>query len=361
MGYISVSHMTSRNWITDCKETKVKIDPDRLRTLRQRKKLSRPELERVSGITVRTIQRLENEPDECKTTRDDTVIRLANALDVGPGVLTGELDMPDADEAQVAEPDSVRIGAEIEPKVRLAYDLIKRRYGVNTTDLINMAPLFFALLAEGSLARRREELKEAREASPQLDQIDEYWRGGLGTGFYDAVYHGIEREEESIRTTDLFGERLLDDPDSSLLDSNLFNPDRVDLEGDNPFAGYLRKLADELAIPGIVNVDVGELDFELDFRFPKYEVWPEELSYIVNGSRKCRLALEFGLLRVSEIPDNFMAGGMDKERQEWIEDRISEKLKDSKNEIFAPIFQQIEKWEASQSTSSETEEGGDDQ
>ena len=55
-----------------------------------------------------------------------------------------------------------------------------------------------------------------------------------------------------------------------------------------------------------------------------------------------------------------MAGGMDKERQEWIKDRIPEKLKDSKNEIFAPIFEQMEKWEASQSTSSETEEGGED-
>ena len=36
----------------------MKVDSDRLRTLRQRKKLSRPDLERVSGITVRTIQRL---------------------------------------------------------------------------------------------------------------------------------------------------------------------------------------------------------------------------------------------------------------------------------------------------------------
>ena len=60
----------------------MKVDSDRLRTLRQRKKLSRPDLERVSGITVRTIQRLENEPDKCRKTREDTVNELAKALDV---------------------------------------------------------------------------------------------------------------------------------------------------------------------------------------------------------------------------------------------------------------------------------------
>ncbi len=356
MGYIFVSHMTTCNWITDCKETKMKIDADRLRTLRKRKKLSRPDLHRASGITVRTIQRLENDPDACKTTREDTVTRLANALDLEPGVLTGELTLPDAEKAPVAEPYSVRIGAEIEPSVRLAYDLIKRRYGVNTTDLITMAPLFCVLLAEGSLAWRREKSEEAREASRQLNQVDGYWWGGLTTGLDGAVYHGIAREEESIRKADLFGQHLLDDPDSSLVDRSFFDP-----EEENPFADYLRKLADELAVPDIVKVDVGELDVELDFRFPKYKVWPEELSYIVNGSPKCSLAFELGLLRVSEIPDDLMAGGMDKERQEWIEDRIPEKLKDSKNEIFAPVFELMEKLEASQSTSSETEEEGEGQ
>ena len=350
MDYIFVSHMTSRNWIADTKETKMKIDADRLRTLRKRKKLSRPDLERTSGITVRTIQRLENEPDECETSREDTVIRLASALDVEPGVLTRKLALPEADFAPSIEPDSVRIGAEIEPSVRLAYDLIKRRYGVNTTDLINMAPLFFALLAEGSLAWRREKSEEAREATRQLNQIDGYWWGGLTTGLDGAVYHGIVREEESIRKADLFGQHLLDDPDSSLVDRSFFDP-----EEENPLADYLRKLADDLAVPDIVKVDVGELDVELNFRFPKYEVWPEELANIANGSLKCRLALEFGLLRISEIPDDLMGSNTKKERQQWIEDRLPEKLKDSKNGIFASIFEQMEQWEASQSTSSETE------
>ena len=183
----------------------MKIDPERLRTLRDRKGLSRPELHSTSGITSRTIQRLENEPERCGTTRKDTVNCLAKALDVEPGVLTGELPLPDSDNAPAVEPEAVQIGARIAPKVRLAYDLIKRRYGVNPTHIINMAPLFFILLAEGSIAQRRERLREARESATHLDQLAGFWRGGMGTGMDAGIWPGIERERESIREADLFG------------------------------------------------------------------------------------------------------------------------------------------------------------
>ena len=302
----------------------MKIDADRLRTLRQRKKLSRPDLKRISGITVRTIQRLENEPDECETTRHDTVTRLARALDVEPGVLTGELDMPDANKSPIGEPDPIRVGAQVPPKVRLAYDLIKRRYGVNATDVITMAPLFFALLAEGSLAWRREKLKEAKDASEQLYQIGGYWQGGLGTGLDGAVYPGIEREEESIQKADLFGERLLDDPDSSLVDRNFF-----DLSEENPFADYLRKLAKELPDPGIVAVDVGTLDFTSDFRFPYYDICMDVLNKIANDSEIARSSLETGYVRLSEIPEQINADDANEERQKWLEERLPDYLKDS--------------------------------
>lgn len=314
----------------------MKIDPNRLRTLRQRKKLSRPDLERAAGITVRTIQRLENEPDECKTTREDTVNRLAKALDVEPGVLTGELDMPDADRVPDTEPDPVRIGAQIAPKARLAYDLIKRRYGVTATDVITMAPLLFTLLAEGSLAWRREKLKEAREAIRQLEQIGGYWRGGLDIGLGEAVYHGIDREEKSIRMADLFGERLLDDPDDTLVDRNFF-----DLSDENPFADYLRILAADLDIPESVTVDDGELDFRVEFRFPYYGICDEELNGIANRSPIGRAALESGFVGLSEIPRELMAEENGEERQKWLEDRMSEKFSGMNEEALAEFLKKV--------------------
>ena len=72
-------------------------------------------------------------------------------------MLTGEVPLPQAGNAPAPEPRRIQIGAEIAPKAKLAYDLIKRRYGVSATEIINMAPLFFTLLAELSLARRTRE------------------------------------------------------------------------------------------------------------------------------------------------------------------------------------------------------------
>ena len=80
------------------------------------------------------------------------------------------------------------------------YTLLKQRYGVNATDLINMAPLFFTLLVEGSLAWRREQLEAAEEAM---------WRASaLGNGHLacmNAVHHaekGLSRERRSIEALD---------------------------------------------------------------------------------------------------------------------------------------------------------------
>ena len=76
----------------------MKINPDCLRTVRQKKGFTRPQLEKRSGITVRTIQRLEQEPHRSQKTREDTLNRLAKALSVEPGVLTGELPLPESDD-----------------------------------------------------------------------------------------------------------------------------------------------------------------------------------------------------------------------------------------------------------------------
>ena len=144
-------------------------DPESLRSLRQKKKLSRSRLAERSGIAERTIQRLENEPQRCQKPREDTVNRLADALDVEPDVLSGRSPLPEPDMEAPSDSKGVQVGAQVAPRARLFYDLIKRRYGVSVTEIITMAPLFFTLLAEGSLAWRREKLKKAREALDQLE------------------------------------------------------------------------------------------------------------------------------------------------------------------------------------------------
>ena len=173
----------------------MKIYPDRLHRLRKERRLSRAELARRSHVSERTIQRLENESERTGTNRKDTLEYLAKALGVEEGVLTGDSPFPETD--KTPEPERVQIGAQVAPKARLGYDLIKRRYGVSTTEILNMAPLFFTLLAEGSLAWRREKLQEAGEAIGRLDQMGEEAGHSLFSGATTVALNAIMAEDES--------------------------------------------------------------------------------------------------------------------------------------------------------------------
>ena len=343
----------------------MKIDPDRLRSLRKEQKLSLVKLaektKRVNppGITEKTIQRLEAPSQQNTTVREHTIESLVKALNVEPGVLTGDLPLPESDKALADDDlDRVQIGAQIAPKTRLAYDLIKRRYGISATDIINMAPLFFVLLAEGSLAWRRKKLKEVEEAYDHLMQIDGFWSGGSAY-----LQHGMDEgaggEGESIDKADLFGEHLDDD----------FMGTSFDSSKNNPFTYYLRKLAEELAASGVVDVDSGVLSIASDFKFPHYDIFSEEIDHIANGSHDAKRALETGCARLSEIPEELMAEDASEKRAKWLEEKLPDILERDKEgviaEFIATSLQGDEKRNIllkvdSLKTNSETKKEGDD-
>ena len=305
----------------------MKINPDRLRSLRQQKGLSRPQLEKRSRITERTIQRLENESQRCQKSQEHTVNSLANALGVEPGVLTGELPLPKFDKVPTSAAKQVQISAQITSKARLEYDLIKHRYGVSATELINMAPLFFALLAERSLAWRRERLKEPKEAIDRLTrvEVDDGWSVCCISGA-NIAYKGVAAEENSISKVDLFGEHLLSelsDIDDEFLEVYGF----LCLPIYNPFASYLRKLEAELAIPGVVDID------DSGIKFPTYDICRDEFDGIANGSNYAKMALKTGHVRISEIPKELMAEDAGEERAKWLEERMPGVIKNINEEI----------------------------
>ena len=307
----------------------MKINPDCLRTVREKKGFTRPQLEKRSGITVRTIQRLEQEPHRSQKTREDTLNRLAKALSVEPGVLTGDLPLPESDDTLTDNLDRVQIGAQIAPKARLAYDLIKRRYGVNATEIINMAPLFFALLAEGSLAWRREKLAEAKESVERLHQIHaeiEHRIFGLVANCGNEAY---TLEGDSIAKADIFGDYRYEDRGYTInsIMNGLFD-EPFDPDEGNPFAYYLRKLADELAISNIVHVDGSDLRFGSPPKFPDYDICSKKLERIANGSIDAKRSLETGHARLSEIPEELMAKDAREERAKWLEDKLPGIYKD---------------------------------
>ena len=289
----------------------MRINPERLRHLRKEKGLSRAALAKRSKVSERTIQRLENESERTQTNQKDTLEGLAKALGVEEGVLTGDVSFPDA--SKTSNPDRVQIGAQVAPKARLAYDLIRCRYGVSTTEIINMAPLFFTLLAEGSLAWRRDKLEEASDAIGRLEQVDHE----LGYRIFDhgAIYAGNAQtaEQESIDQADLFGDHLMD-----TVWTDSFDPS----EG-NPFACYLRKLADDLDSSGVVKVEGGNLSYGTPWlKFPDYDLCDDELDNTANGSPDARRALETGYARLSEIPEELMGEDAAKERAAWLQEKL---------------------------------------
>ena len=304
----------------------MKIDPERLLNLRQRKGLTRLKLAERSGISERTIQRWEKEAHRSQKPREDTLNRLAKALGVEkePGVLTGELPLPESDNAPAENPDPVQIGAKITPKARLAYDLIKRRYGVSATEIINMAPLFFVLLAEGCLAQRREKLKKADKAIDLLSEDNE--SKGIFSGPVGHVYHAYALIEKSIEKADLFGEHLFSDPHFLIFDP-------FDSTEENPFANYLRKLAKELDNAGVVNVDNGTLDLGSEYKFPTYNICGDELDCIANGSPDAKRSLETGCARLSEIPKELIEEDAGEKRAAWLKEKLWDIYKEVSGEI----------------------------
>ena len=222
-----------------------------------------------------------------------------------------------------------------------------------------MAPLFFTLLAEKSLAWRREKLDEAKETYDHLMQIDGFWSGGSGY-LQHGMDEGAGREEESIDKADLFGEHLDDDFMGAPFDSSK----------NNPFTYYLRKLANELDIPGIVGVDEGVLNIASDFKFPHYNICNDELDRIANGSPDAKKALEIGFARLSEISDELMAEDASEKRAEWLEEKLPDILVRDKEgvitEFIATSLQGDEKRNIllkadSQKTNSENEKGETDE
>ena len=322
------------------------LSPQLLRELRESRGLTRARLANLAKISDRQLRRIEESPNATISVRENTFMNLTRALNVDRKVLSGAAPPPDrATRRESTERERGAIRAMIEPRVRLAYALTKRRYGVTATDLITMAPLFFALLAEGSLAWRREKLADAQEA---IDRVRELASGHLA--FMDDVGPAgetLEAERKSIEAVDLFLQGVF-----------LKEVDEADLMGwgyslweSNPFSDFLRRLVADLDNPGAVRCDGDDIDGYLAGfgagRFPGYDIWRDELDRITNSSDKARRALEEGCVRLDDIPAELWEEGAAERRAEWLEGKLPEpgdlKLDDLDVEALPGIVEEMEK------------------
>ena len=146
---------------------------ERLRTIRECRHLSRAQLARECGrnrITERQIARIES--GTIGTPRQNTVNALADGLRVEVGELTGDLPFPEyvrSGSRPMEVGDTFPVGGRFRPELRLAFDLIRHRYGWDEQRVIALAPLMFVLLVERCIGWQKQRLADLDE---QLERFD---------------------------------------------------------------------------------------------------------------------------------------------------------------------------------------------
>ena len=294
---------------------KTKIHPETLKRSRERARLSQEALAEKSRIGKKTISRIEN--GKGGNIRAHTIKSLSAALQIKPD------DLAKAPEEMTSEnPANRKFKAYVDTDVALAYALVEHRYNVQYQSLVEMAPLFFTLLAEGSLAWRREKLVQIEETAGLLSE----WGISGGHPSYAVAYvevenNGLPEEKNSINNSDLFGEKFGERADG--LD---YDPYRR-----NPFSEYLNKLVADIGHdnPGYEDIlELQSVDNRDDFfdraegKMPGYTICKPEVERITKGNSKARHALAYSHVKISDIPEELQEDAASEKRVQWVIEKI---------------------------------------
>ena len=303
-----------------------KIAPGILLELRKRKDWSRRELAEKARVSPQLIERVERQ-DEAVTVRSRTLGRLARALGVEEPVLRGEARL----EPAIPTPEQLSMTVRSAPGLRLAYDLVERRYGAAPKDLFALAPALFVVLAEGSLDWRRRKLEQVWMASRALDELG---RENPTLFFAKEDYQqafdcGMGTEKASIENGDVRGRDVWDGHGMQQFG---FTEDDMEV---TPFADYLEELAEEVDRPEVLKFgDMLLVRQGLDvWGANPYAVCRGDLDKIAGDSRHARWALEWGNVRISEIPEDLMPKDLMSEevkerRAAWLATKLDDDVRE---------------------------------
>ena len=188
------------------------IDPAALKAARERRGLTQAQLADALGCGKETVSRWERGRSRRLHPRHRE--SLCAALGVG---------WPALADAGAGAPDGIS-----GDDARAAFRLAAERYGVGVRDVMEAAPLLFAVAAERSLTERRQRLDAARAEAESAGRALADKAPWLGR----AVAEAVRKEEKSIAENDIFG--------------RLVRPEGDGDDDRGPFARYLRDLAKEL-------------------------------------------------------------------------------------------------------------------
>lgn len=307
------------------------IHPDALRHSRDRKRWTQEQLaEATKGknkVSLPTIKRIESTKDGTYPANDRVAEGLAKAL----GVTLDELSKPPTDEAE-REASLRQFGYRplrtmLDAETAMAFNMVQHIYGIPIHSQIVMAPLFATLLAEGSLAWRRERVAEIEDAAERLMDL-----GGGHFSFANAAYRSLDgaaEERDSIGKRDLFGEHV--------------GPDAFDLGFDpsqnNPFADFLDHFAKQVEAK-TVSFDRG-IGWKTSEGMPEYRIGADLTAQLTGGDPDAEYALLRGHVRLREIPADLLVDEKAAERIAWIVGRIPDeelaKRRTERDELMSPL------------------------
>ena len=297
----------------DDEESPLEIDPQNLRALRKAKSLSRRQLAEKSRVSERQLARLESSR---KAVRPTTFKRIAEALGTDSKKLSGTSPL------QPAPSEDVHVGLRVSPQLLLAYDLVGDRYGPTRAQVIELAPLLFVLLAEGSLAWRQKRVGEVDRLVNRLQELGTDTQINFGL-WLEYVGEANEYERDSIENADILGD-------------DVRNEEWGDSYSAVPFADYLRKLAKDMEMVG--TIDLPSYSFEAVglgtiWGAEPYAVCRDRLDELTGGSKYARWALMHGDVQLSKIPRDLLKPEAKDARVAWLESKLSDDVRSRQDEL----------------------------
>jgi transcriptional regulator with XRE-family HTH domain len=293
------------------------IHPGALKHHRNKKNWTQEQLaEATKGknkVGPATIKRIESTKTGTYSAQD----RIAEALAKALGVSVGDLSKPPTDdaerEASLKQHGYRPLRTMLDAETALAFNMVQQVYGIPIRSQILMAPLFTALLAEGSLAWRRERVSEIEAATATLMS--------LGEGHFsfaksaERSKEGARLERACIEQRDLFGKDIWE----AVYDLG------YDPSANNPFADYLKHFAKKAGASTVsFKGDWSSAGWKTSEGLPAYRIGADLISNATGDDPDAEYALLRGYVRLKDIPAELLGADQEDARIAWIISRIPE-------------------------------------
>ncbi len=288
-----------------------RINPEVLRSEREKKKWSIDDLAKWSRVDRQSIHRIENGSKQ--RNRNDVIEKLAKALGISAELLTGASASAPREES-LDKIDLLlnrsQLNLRVSNQARNALFLASLKYHVSQSQIVEIAPLLFCWAAKQSLKRRSDRLVAIERNAAELSSLSASHLAGRVFNNWHAD-SSIEAERKSIEAEDLFATNISGDETETFLAND------YDEATENPFADFIESLAIEIE---------EDTSFEgwSPHSSPEYSVCKSLASVIAGGDEKATDEILSGNAALYKDADEYEFLKLSKEeRAKWLRDEGS--------------------------------------